>query len=422
MAVPSGGSHHHHQRHPPSPAARSRLSVPSARGAHASPTPGSRKGRPHHSSSGSYDASQHGGGGREDVNDSLPFAKRTRGGGGGGGGDLLRHGTPGSPVSRAKRGRGRRTPDGSHLELLEASSHGELSLNEREDLGLSVYEPSGGRPGGLSSPLLQPSEAGGSDNKSSAGSRSSRSSAHAAEEEIREGVARGGARGMRSTSGKRRLSPRGGGGAGDSLAQHHHHHQHLHREGEGDEGKEEQQQHDRQSSRVVHSPVLSPSPYRERGGGGGGRRSPGSAGLSPVPTGVYFDASRKLWRCQWRENGRFKTKGFSLNVYKNLKEARRACVLYRCMMGGWEVDPRWLEPDDEPQEEQHHHDESATGEIVITHGAEEKEVKKNERENVTETKDDPYHEEPNSHHPESHGSSTSSSSGSSSAQLTAEEG
>ncbi|PFH33669.1 hypothetical protein BESB_078850 [Besnoitia besnoiti] len=82
----------------------------------------------------------------------------------------------------------------------------------------------------------------------------------------------------------------------------------------------------------------------------GGRRSPCASAASPLPTGVYFDASRKLWRCQWRENGRFKTKGFSLNVYKTLKDARRACVVYRCLMGGWEVDPRWLGPDDDDQE------------------------------------------------------------------------
>ncbi|KFG66384.1 AP2 domain transcription factor AP2XI-4 [Toxoplasma gondii RUB] len=81
-----------------------------------------------------------------------------------------------------------------------------------------------------------------------------------------------------------------------------------------------------------------------------GRKSPAAAALSSLPTGVYFDASRKLWRCQWRENGRFKTKGFSLNVYKTLKEARRACVVYRCLMGGWEVDPRWLGPDDDEQD------------------------------------------------------------------------
>ncbi|CBZ55420.1 unnamed protein product [Neospora caninum Liverpool] len=91
-------------------------------------------------------------------------------------------------------------------------------------------------------------------------------------------------------------------------------------------------------------PGSSPTSHRS------GRRSPAAAAVSSLPTGVYFDASRKLWRCQWRENGRFKTKGFSLNVYKTLKEARRACVVYRCLMGGWEVDPRWLGPDDDEQD------------------------------------------------------------------------
>lgn len=79
----------------------------------------------------------------------------------------------------------------------------------------------------------------------------------------------------------------------------------------------------------------------------GGR---GGTGSTSTPTGVYLDVARKLWRCQWRENGRFKTKSFPLNQYKTLKEARRACVIFRCLMGGWEVQPAWLGEDDDGDE------------------------------------------------------------------------
>ncbi|KAL8451596.1 hypothetical protein Emag_002639 [Eimeria magna] len=88
-------------------------------------------------------------------------------------------------------------------------------------------------------------------------------------------------------------------------------------------------------------------PSSGRAGGGGGNSS--------TPTGVYLDVARKLWRCQWRENGRFKTKSFPLNQYKTLKEARKACVIFRCLMGGWEVQPAWLGDDEgadiEPSEQ-----------------------------------------------------------------------
>ncbi|CCF73588.1 AP2/ERF domain-containing protein PFD0985w [Babesia microti strain RI] len=66
--------------------------------------------------------------------------------------------------------------------------------------------------------------------------------------------------------------------------------------------------------------------------------------MGPLPIGVYFDASRKLWRCQWRENGKFKTKGFSLSHYKTLADARHACILYRCEVGNMAVQPEWLNP------------------------------------------------------------------------------
>lgn len=87
-----------------------------------------------------------------------------------------------------------------------------------------------------------------------------------------------------------------------------------------------------------HKRGRSRHPPGGRGGGGGGNSS--------TPTGVYLDVARKLWRCQWRENGRFKTKSFPLNQYKTLKEARRACVVFRCLMGGWEVQPAWLGDDE----------------------------------------------------------------------------
>lgn len=66
--------------------------------------------------------------------------------------------------------------------------------------------------------------------------------------------------------------------------------------------------------------------------------------MGPLPIGVYFDASRKLWRCQWRENGKFRTKGFSLGHYASLCEARRACIIFRCQVGNMPVQPEWLNP------------------------------------------------------------------------------
>ncbi|SBS81275.1 transcription factor with AP2 domain(s), putative [Plasmodium ovale] len=67
--------------------------------------------------------------------------------------------------------------------------------------------------------------------------------------------------------------------------------------------------------------------------------------MGPLPTGVYFDSARKLWRCQWKENGKFKTKGFSLIHYSTLEEARKQCILYRCDVGNIPVKSEWLNPD-----------------------------------------------------------------------------
>ncbi|KAF8819277.1 AP2 domain transcription factor AP2XI-4, partial [Cardiosporidium cionae] len=69
-----------------------------------------------------------------------------------------------------------------------------------------------------------------------------------------------------------------------------------------------------------------------------------SSGGGGLPTGVYFDASRQLWRCQWRENGRFKTKGFSLAHYDSLVEALRAAINFRCHVGGIDIRNEWFEP------------------------------------------------------------------------------
>ncbi|UKJ89476.1 hypothetical protein MACJ_002727 [Theileria orientalis] len=66
--------------------------------------------------------------------------------------------------------------------------------------------------------------------------------------------------------------------------------------------------------------------------------------MGPLPIGVYFDASRKLWRCQWRENGKFRTKGFSLGHYNTLADARHACILFRCQVGNMSIQPEWLTP------------------------------------------------------------------------------
>ncbi|KAL8272320.1 hypothetical protein Esti_003774 [Eimeria stiedai] len=107
-----------------------------------------------------------------------------------------------------------------------------------------------------------------------------------------------------------------------------------------------------QSSRAHDGPTRS---RRGRSRPPSSGRTAGGGGNSSTPTGVYLDVARKLWRCQWRENGRFKTKSFPLNQYKTLKEARRACVIFRCLMGGWEVQPAWLGDDEgadiEPSEQ-----------------------------------------------------------------------
>lgn len=66
--------------------------------------------------------------------------------------------------------------------------------------------------------------------------------------------------------------------------------------------------------------------------------------MGPLPIGVYFDASRKLWRCQWRENGKFRTKGFSLGHYNTLADARHACIVFRCQVGNMNIQPEWLTP------------------------------------------------------------------------------
>ncbi|CRG93235.1 transcription factor with AP2 domain(s), putative [Plasmodium gallinaceum] len=66
--------------------------------------------------------------------------------------------------------------------------------------------------------------------------------------------------------------------------------------------------------------------------------------MGPLPTGVYFDSARKLWRCQWKENGKFKTKGFSLIHYNTLEEARKQCIIYRCEVGNIPVKSEWLNP------------------------------------------------------------------------------
>lgn len=225
-----------------------------------------------------------------------PLTRRTRGGGGG-----AEARTAGSSPIRARRGRGRRTPH-PHSPLAVEPQH-EVSLSHGRD-------PSAYGAGGAS---LLVDDAGGKYGVSG-----------------RDTGAGGGGGSRTSRPAKRRLAPKVGGATQGETGG-----------GAGEDGDGREGQHD------GHATPVSPAYHYKERGGGGGRKSPASAGLSPVPTGVYFDASRKLWRCQWRENGRFKTKGFSLNVYKNLKEARRACVLYRCMMGGWEVDPRWLEPDED---------------------------------------------------------------------------
>lgn len=66
--------------------------------------------------------------------------------------------------------------------------------------------------------------------------------------------------------------------------------------------------------------------------------------IGELPTGVYFDVARRLWRCQWREDGRLKSSGFSLKQYKTLEEAREACILYKCAVTNTPVNPAWLVP------------------------------------------------------------------------------
>ncbi|OEH76518.1 hypothetical protein cyc_05104 [Cyclospora cayetanensis] len=47
----------------------------------------------------------------------------------------------------------------------------------------------------------------------------------------------------------------------------------------------------------------------------GGKTSGRSSNRSGnnTPTGVYFDAARQLWRCQWRSEGRLRSKGFAVS-------------------------------------------------------------------------------------------------------------
>ncbi|KEP66982.1 UNVERIFIED_CONTAM: AP2 domain transcription factor AP2VIII-4 [Hammondia hammondi] len=67
--------------------------------------------------------------------------------------------------------------------------------------------------------------------------------------------------------------------------------------------------------------------------------------IGALPTGVYFDVARRLWRCQWREDGRLKSSGFSLKHYKTLEAARAACILYKCAMTNTRIDPAWMVPE-----------------------------------------------------------------------------
>lgn len=77
---------------------------------------------------------------------------------------------------------------------------------------------------------------------------------------------------------------------------------------------------------------------------GNNNNDPSLIPMGPLPTGVYFDSARKLWRCQWKENGKFKTKGFSLIHYNTLEEARKQCIIYRCDVGNIPVKSEWLNP------------------------------------------------------------------------------
>lgn len=45
--------------------------------------------------------------------------------------------------------------------------------------------------------------------------------------------------------------------------------------------------------------------------------------------GVYYDKSRKLWRANWKENGKIQTKGFSVNEYKSVQLARQKAIEWR---------------------------------------------------------------------------------------------
>ncbi|VTZ70180.1 AP2 domain transcription factor, putative [Plasmodium chabaudi chabaudi] len=47
--------------------------------------------------------------------------------------------------------------------------------------------------------------------------------------------------------------------------------------------------------------------------------------------GVYYDKSRKLWRANWKENGKIQTKGFSVNEYKSVQLARQKAIEWREM-------------------------------------------------------------------------------------------
>lgn len=51
--------------------------------------------------------------------------------------------------------------------------------------------------------------------------------------------------------------------------------------------------------------------------------------LAAQSTGVYFDVSRAMWRCQWKERGRLRSKGFPIQKFGDSDEAWRACVSYR---------------------------------------------------------------------------------------------
>ncbi|PFH31058.1 hypothetical protein BESB_032550 [Besnoitia besnoiti] len=82
-----------------------------------------------------------------------------------------------------------------------------------------------------------------------------------------------------------------------------------------------------------------------RAGGGAAGEEDELVPIGALPTGVYFDVARRLWRCQWREDGKLKSSGFSLKHYKTLEAARAACILYKCAVTNTPVDPAWLVPE-----------------------------------------------------------------------------